>query len=1235
VTVLGIPGVLTNATYTAPSGTFTMPNARSTCHGVVTVDLSACNLVDGGGNAGLLTASADCTALTVVGAGGGAPINFGPYGVGRGPSGPTGGNYTYITTSATTGPLVAINDTATCTVTINGFTSQGLMKLTTGQGTNPASKVICRGLFCTGLAVAIEGYHSIDVDNCVLIGGGPNLNPVGLHVFQFQGASPPATRSLWVPGLNARLTNSTVTGFVSSATTGFRQGDACLFESDCEYFFIDNCLLGHNSDSGGLDSKACYGQISNCTIQSDGGRAISGHVMGDGRGPWNGVRSINNVIFVNNGTIPLSGGFTEAYQAEGVLSAYNDQVTLASGARLAVTSFQDAPGSGATGSYPRLGTITLSEIVDASGKHLTGPIVFGNDGTHTTVITTLPTAAVTYGTSQPGYPELTPTPPAKRVRCYTPSDVAAVAAGTPITYSASSTMVDGAGTYTGGNQVWGRADLRGDNGAVAQNNALAFLANYFGAVQDLDQMKGCLVHEPDNNGVSYTAAQHKAELIVLMTKLKPMVNANRAHPIAFGPIMTGLFFNNTTAFCDTWISTTPNVDYVGSDPYANLSIWANTAAYAAHLGKPWTVEEFGTSVAANPPDTGAGGHLPHMQAGVAANNSLGNPALSIAWFDHNHNLLDTNLAGATLAGATSIVVNDIPGKVSSPPQPTDHSIANGAVITIDPHGAHPETVGLTSGTTQTASGPATLHVPALAFPHAANAVVWLMPQSAAYWRTPPPQPSGGASFFQQLSTGVSTVAIAKKNAMLARLRVQQPSSAPFLSAASQSFEDGSVGAWYTAGVPLPVLANTTDQAKDGFRSMQVTLASVTGSSFLVSETLLDFPATPGNVMNISIWVYMPTGLPPVQFFTDGLFLFSNPSSRHNVWEQLNFSFVATSTLHTVALFATDTSVAGQKFYVDLASISIASTKTLGARVTSVLPVHPVLVAASSQAVAWTRRIATTVARSVQNQGAGQVNVVAAIEAPARKLAHAVGRRHTAIQAPLAVQGQRALTATARAVETTTKLLAQSTARLQSVTVVQAPIRKLTNAAVVALGTITQAPSKRLSATGVGWSSRIVQNPVESIKAQAVVPSVLQVTQTPAASAVSQVQNLLQTLAASAYTFGHLGQSALSATVRAAQTMTGRPVHQAATAAAGRATAATVGRENNPAVTTSPKVTVAPVRRVQAAVRALFPASAATALGRVVQAVRHRLLAAPTRGVGAVNSAESPGNQVPDVFDIRA
>lgn len=721
MTVLGIPATLTNQTYTAPSGTFTLPAAKTACHGVVTVDLSACQLVDGGGTSGLLTVSTDCTALTVIGAGA-------PAGTGRGPTAP--GTYTY-TTASVANAFVSVADTTVTTVTFTNFTSNGLGKWIVGQGTDPTSRMVFRGCFGTGMTVGVEVYASIDVDNCTLRGGGANSAPVGLHFFQFQGASPPNTRSLWVSGTSLRCTNSEVTGFVSNAGGGFLQGDAILAESSCQSVFIDNCLLGHNSDSGALDSKANWAQVSNCTIQSDGGRALSQHCMGDGTGPWNGLRSINNQIFINNATL-ASGGNTECYQAEGVLQAFGDTLTLASGARLAVTSFQDAPGSGAPGSYPRLGYIVVTDVVTPAGAHILGPNAKGDDATHFTTITVVNSQAgsgVVYGSSKAGVPDLSPAV----VRTYSPSDLSNLPSGTPAFHSNKPSA-----TQLG--------DMAGNNGATAQTAEVNRVAADFSNMENLSaQQYASYWHEPNPD---QPAATIKAAHGVIMSRVMPTVNAGRGTPIKFGIVFAGnagisasdgrgIMTNGySRALIDTWVH--PSTDFFGTDIYVLSSNITNSADYSAYSGKPWNIPELGTSVQYNPTDTTDTtnqSNLSHMKAFETANNGLTNRASPVLWFDTNHNVLNTSLVAASAVGATAITVDTIPGKQDA----GLWTILSGYQIIIDPHGTHPESVALTSTTTANQGAgnppPATfsLHVPALQFAHANGAAVWLMPQSLTHW----------------------------------------------------------------------------------------------------------------------------------------------------------------------------------------------------------------------------------------------------------------------------------------------------------------------------------------------------------------------------------------------------------------------------------------------------------------------------------------------------------------------
>jgi hypothetical protein len=214
----------------------------------------------------------------------------------------------------------------------------------------------------------------------------------------------------------------------------------------------------------------------------------------------------------------------------------------------------------------------------------------------------------------------------------------------------------------------------------------------------------------------------------MMSDVKPAVNRGRAHPILFGPIMTGQFYQGSAATVDSWIPNT--VDFLGSDPYQNESLWAASAGHATRKGMGWFAAEFGSSVDVNPSDAT---HKAHMQRCVAINNGLANKAFHIYWFDANHNLLDTTLNTAAGVSDTSIVVRTIPGKSSGP-----YSMTQGAVIIIDPHGgANAETRTLSATTTQSSSGAATLRFVGspLAHAHPVGTPVWLMPDSVAYWRT--------------------------------------------------------------------------------------------------------------------------------------------------------------------------------------------------------------------------------------------------------------------------------------------------------------------------------------------------------------------------------------------------------------------------------------------------------------------------------------------------------------------
>jgi hypothetical protein len=403
--------------------------------------------------------------------------------------------------------------------------------------------------------------------------------------------------------------------------------------------FIDHCDLGDNSDSGALDSKADWGQISNCTISSLGGRAMSQHCMGSGNGPWRGLRSINNVINVPYGTILNSGtGFTEAYQAEGVLEAYGDTITLASGARLAVTAWQDTQGSGAPGSYPRLGSITTHGVHDVGGTMLTGPTAKGDDATHhtTIVIDTNPSAGpVSYGVSHGSV------------------ILASVRPDIVRTYNAGQRDDAIAGGFA--QQLSYKPADDAERTAIRNNTPAnkATLKAYWSAIPDVAHIvpdEATYDHERDND-TGAVAANYLAESAVVKGWLDE-VNATRVRKILWTPTTTGDLYR--TGSQGPWY--VPSCDKIGADIYNSARI-PEVAAFAKSKGKPWSMPEWGQSVTTDGDDPTC---LARINADSATITSLPSSALPqpspVIWFDANHNDISTghpNSVAKLLALCTS------------------------------------------------------------------------------------------------------------------------------------------------------------------------------------------------------------------------------------------------------------------------------------------------------------------------------------------------------------------------------------------------------------------------------------------------------------------------------------------------------------------------------------------------------------------------------------------------------
>ena len=74
-----------------------------------------------------------------------------------------------------------------------------------------------------------------------------------------------------VPASYINVSDSTITGFTSQ---GF-QGDSIIGETRVASALIERNVLGHNTDSGGVDSKIAQAVVTDNTIYSDGDRALS------------------------------------------------------------------------------------------------------------------------------------------------------------------------------------------------------------------------------------------------------------------------------------------------------------------------------------------------------------------------------------------------------------------------------------------------------------------------------------------------------------------------------------------------------------------------------------------------------------------------------------------------------------------------------------------------------------------------------------------------------------------------------------------------------------------------------------------------------------------------------------------------------------------------------------------------------------------------------------------------
>ena len=337
---LPLPASLTGS-WQAPAGIWSAPAKTCTVNGTALADLSAATIL---GSAGNLFTVTDQASLTVYGG----------------------------TVSGPMSGIVAVPSAAAVGVDLEGLATFGVLSLIAAKSAGGWSTVNLRSVVASGLAVGVSlTAQIIDVQDCVLTGGGPSASPTGLHALK-----DPANMVVAYPGSLLRVLRSTITGFVS---TGF-QGDAILPEAQVAQCVIDRCVLGHNTDSGGVDSKATSCTITNSVIYSDGDRAISCH--------YGTLTSAGNLIY----QVPqsASGGQAKAFQGTGTLISTGDVVILQTGAKLAVADVVLAPGSGPAATYPRVGNLTINQARDGNGQPVLGPVQISPGGGYTPTVTVNP-----------------------------------------------------------------------------------------------------------------------------------------------------------------------------------------------------------------------------------------------------------------------------------------------------------------------------------------------------------------------------------------------------------------------------------------------------------------------------------------------------------------------------------------------------------------------------------------------------------------------------------------------------------------------------------------------------------------------------------------------------------------------------------------------------------------------------------------------------------------------------
>jgi hypothetical protein len=324
-TPLPIPNPLTK-NWTAPPGTYTMPRSVVVAS-TVTVDLSAATIT---GTSNYLFTLQNGGRLTVVG--------------GR------------LTGTMLGLVFDAVTDGGSGAVTVTGTTLTNVRSIVLAKGPGGPIDVRLTGVRASNLGDGVRAVtNALVVRDCVLTGGGvpPVGYPAGLHSLDDTAGN---------VGLAASyldVSDNTITGFTSKRF----QGDSIIGETRVGSADIEHNQLGHNSDSGGIDSKIANAVFANNVVYSDGYRGIASH--------YGTLHSTGNTVY-QVATSP-GGKVGQAYQATGNLVAADDTVVLTRGALLAYATYTTQRDSGPTRTYPRVGTISLSHVTDQHGAVLTGP----------------------------------------------------------------------------------------------------------------------------------------------------------------------------------------------------------------------------------------------------------------------------------------------------------------------------------------------------------------------------------------------------------------------------------------------------------------------------------------------------------------------------------------------------------------------------------------------------------------------------------------------------------------------------------------------------------------------------------------------------------------------------------------------------------------------------------------------------------------------------------------------